>query len=266
MTTRTATFTVKLSQVHAISVNINYITKDDTAIAGKDYTTVSGTLTFAAGETQKTVDVLVQAKSDRNLNFFLRLANPVNCTLTTNNSGSATIEPDNGVVALSNAAKAARDAYNAAVELKNQRTNEQATAQTNYNNANASYNSWVSERNAANSALASAQAYVNDRQNNLNNIALLAALGYASWWQVAAAQNELNSAVASRDAAQNRVNVANANSYYYAVLVDTSSLALTTANSNLSAATVAASSALSAYESARTTAAAAFVGSTTLVL
>lgn len=266
MTTRTATFTVKLSQVHVIPVSIAYITKDDTAIAGKDYTTVSGTLNFAAGDTQKTVDVLIQAKSDRNLNFFLRLANPVNCTLTTNNSGSATIAADNGVVALSNAAKAARDTYNAAVTLKNQRTNEQATAQSNYNYRNSDYYSWVAERDAANSALSSAQAYVNDRQNNLNNIAVLAALGYASWWQVADAQNQLNSANAQRDAAQNRVNVAYSNtSIAYSNLADASN-ALSTANSNLSAAVLATSNALSAYESARAAAAAAFVGSTTLVI
>lgn len=266
MTTRTATFTVELSQSHAIPVSIGYITKDSLAIAGNDYTTVSGTLNFAAGETQKTVDVLIQAKSDRNIDFFLQLANPVNCTLTTNNSGIATIAPDNGVVALVNTAKAARDSYNAAVELRNQRTNEQSTAQTNYNDALSTYNSWVAEQSAAYSALSSAQAYVNDRQNNLNNIAVLASLGYASWWQVADAQNQLNSANESRDAAQNSVNVANANVSSSSTALTNATSDLSTANSNLSAATTAASNALTAYETARATAAAAFVGSTTLVL
>ena len=40
-------------------VTVNYATMDDTAIAGDDYVPVEGTLTFAPGETAKTIRVAV---------------------------------------------------------------------------------------------------------------------------------------------------------------------------------------------------------------
>ncbi len=48
---------VTLNQASSSPVSVDYATADGTATAGKDYTPVSGTLTFAAGETQKTVTV-----------------------------------------------------------------------------------------------------------------------------------------------------------------------------------------------------------------
>ncbi len=42
---------------------VDYATRDGTAVAGADYTNTSGTLTFVAGETRKTVDVQVLADS-----------------------------------------------------------------------------------------------------------------------------------------------------------------------------------------------------------
>ena len=51
-------FAVTLSRA-APAVTVDYATADDSATAGLDYTAVSGTLTFAAGETAKTVRVAV---------------------------------------------------------------------------------------------------------------------------------------------------------------------------------------------------------------
>ena len=52
-------FAVTLNRAAAHEVSVDYATEDGTAAAGADYTATSGTLTFAAGETAKTVKVPV---------------------------------------------------------------------------------------------------------------------------------------------------------------------------------------------------------------
>ena len=52
-------FDVSLSRASTGAVTVDYATADGTAAAGADYTATSGTLTFAAGETAKTVSVPV---------------------------------------------------------------------------------------------------------------------------------------------------------------------------------------------------------------
>ncbi|RRR97958.1 hypothetical protein EIP75_23955, partial [Aquabacterium soli] len=55
----TATFTVTLSGPSSTQVTVNYGTQDASAKAGQDYTANSGTLTFAPGETSKTITVAI---------------------------------------------------------------------------------------------------------------------------------------------------------------------------------------------------------------
>ena len=50
-------FTVSLSRAASGPVTVDYATSDVTATAGDDYTAASGALTFAVGETEKTVSV-----------------------------------------------------------------------------------------------------------------------------------------------------------------------------------------------------------------
>ena len=50
-------FVVTLDRAATATVTVDYATADGTATAGEDYTATSGTLTFAAGETTKTVSV-----------------------------------------------------------------------------------------------------------------------------------------------------------------------------------------------------------------
>ena len=52
-------FAVTLSRAPSGTVTVDYATSDGTATAGSDYTSTSGRLTFAAGETEKTVSVPV---------------------------------------------------------------------------------------------------------------------------------------------------------------------------------------------------------------
>src|SRR3954453_3090129 len=53
----TATITVTLSHALAADTTVHYATSDGTATAGSDYTGQSGTLTFTAGQTQKTFQI-----------------------------------------------------------------------------------------------------------------------------------------------------------------------------------------------------------------
>ena len=57
--TRAATFAVTLSAASTQTVTVAYATGDSGAVAGSDYQAASGTLTFAPGETSKTVTVPV---------------------------------------------------------------------------------------------------------------------------------------------------------------------------------------------------------------
>ena len=50
-------FAVTLNRPALETVTVDYVTSDGTAVAGEDYTVAGGTLTFAAGETEKTVSV-----------------------------------------------------------------------------------------------------------------------------------------------------------------------------------------------------------------
>ena len=52
-------FAVTLDRARDAAVTVDYATSDGSARAGADYTATSGTLSFAAGETAKTVDVAV---------------------------------------------------------------------------------------------------------------------------------------------------------------------------------------------------------------
>jgi len=58
--TTTFTFTVRLSAAYDQAVTVNYATANGTATAGGDYESKSGTLTFAPGETSKTVTIVVK--------------------------------------------------------------------------------------------------------------------------------------------------------------------------------------------------------------
>ena len=74
----TLDFVVTLSRAASWTVSVDYATGDGSATAGSDYTATSGTLTFNAGETTKTVRVAVldDAVNDDEETFTLTLSNP----------------------------------------------------------------------------------------------------------------------------------------------------------------------------------------------
>lgn len=266
MTTRTATFPITLSQSHPIEVNINYATENLTAMAGKDYTPISGTLVFNPGEISKTLDITIQAISDRNLNFIMRLSTPKNCTLTTQNSGNATIMPDNALVILVNAAKAAATAYNNALLALETSKTQRDTALSNYNSATTTYNSYVTEQTSATNDYNSAVANLNNKQNDLNNAGVLYALGSISAGTYLAYVNARNAAQDQVNAANSRLQTANANVATWLTNKNNAYNTYQTAIANVATKQAAADAAFTAKNNARDLAAAGFVGSTTLTL
>ena len=73
----TLDFVVSLSHAASAAVTVDYATSNGTATAGVDYTAASGTLTFAAGETTKTVSgsVLNDAHDEGSETLTLTLSN-----------------------------------------------------------------------------------------------------------------------------------------------------------------------------------------------
>jgi ELWxxDGT repeat protein len=78
-----ARFTVTLSSPASKNVTVDFATENGTAAAGADYETRSGTLTFSAGETTKSIDVHTHGNSipENNKTFLLTLRNPTGAIL-----------------------------------------------------------------------------------------------------------------------------------------------------------------------------------------
>jgi hypothetical protein len=93
--TTALTFTVTLDQPAPFPVTVNYATADGTATAGSDYTAASGTLTFASGETSKTVTVNMTGDTlvEPDETLTLALSSPTGATLGTA-TGTGTIVND----------------------------------------------------------------------------------------------------------------------------------------------------------------------------
>src|SRR5262249_36627760 len=77
-------------------VTVNYSTADGTAAAGNDYDAVSGKLTFAKGETSKTIAVPVRGDhvAEPDEYFRVQLANPTKGVSIANGTGFVTILDD----------------------------------------------------------------------------------------------------------------------------------------------------------------------------
>jgi hypothetical protein len=88
----TCAFTVSLSAATGRTVSVGYATADGTAVAGQDYVATSGTLTFPAGITARTVAVAIvgDLMDEADETFSLNLSAPVNGTIA-DPVGSGTI-------------------------------------------------------------------------------------------------------------------------------------------------------------------------------
>ena len=105
--TAAATFTVTLSAASTDPITVAYATGDGTATAGSDYQAAGGTLTFAPGETSKTVTVLVNGDrlTEPNETFVVKLGSPTNATIA-DGQGVGTILDDEPRISISDVTKA----------------------------------------------------------------------------------------------------------------------------------------------------------------
>ena len=99
--TKLMTFTVTLSAAAAGPVTVAYSTADGTATSGSDYVAASGNLTFAAGETSKTIQVTVNGDTaaEGNEAFTVRLANAAGATIA-DGSATGTLTNDDAAITL----------------------------------------------------------------------------------------------------------------------------------------------------------------------
>ena len=90
--TSNMTFTVSLSS--SASATVHYATSDETATAGSDYTSTSGTLTFTSGgaTTQKiSVPILGDTVIESDETFYLTLSSPTGATICKDFNSSITV-------------------------------------------------------------------------------------------------------------------------------------------------------------------------------
>jgi hypothetical protein len=103
--TREATFTVTLSAASTQTITVAYATSNGTASAG-DFQATSGTLTFAPGETSKTITVPVigDRLAEPNETVFVNLSSPTNATIA-DGQGVGTIVDDEPRISITDVAK-----------------------------------------------------------------------------------------------------------------------------------------------------------------
>lgn len=96
------TATIEVQRLGALteSVTVDYASSDGTAVAGSDYTAVSGTLTFGAGQTTKTftINIANDTLDELDETAVLTLSNPVN--LTNPSNGAELGAPDTSVLTI----------------------------------------------------------------------------------------------------------------------------------------------------------------------
>jgi hypothetical protein len=101
--TTAVTFTVGFWAAYDLPVTVNFATHDGTATPGGDYQPTSGMLTFAPGETGKTISVPVNGDrlGEGNETFFVSLSN-LNYGYIADNLGQGTIVDDEPQISISN--------------------------------------------------------------------------------------------------------------------------------------------------------------------
>jgi Calx-beta domain len=101
--THNAGFSVNLSATSGKPIAVDYSTSDGTAIAGTDYISSFGTLTFAAGQTVRTilVPVIGDKINEPDETFFVTFTNPQNVTIARAQATGIIVNDDTPTIQLS---------------------------------------------------------------------------------------------------------------------------------------------------------------------
>jgi hypothetical protein len=107
-----AAFAVTLSAPSAQTITVNYATANDTAVAPGDYAAASGGLTFAPGETSKTVNVNVNGDTvdESDEAFRLNLSGATNATIAKAQGVGTITDDDSAQLSVNDASVAEGDA------------------------------------------------------------------------------------------------------------------------------------------------------------
>jgi hypothetical protein len=94
--TSVGTFNVSLSQASGTVVTVDYETAGGTSIAGSDYQSTSGRLTFAIGETAKTISVDINGDTlvEPDETFLVNLTDATGGAIIGDSQGVGTIQND----------------------------------------------------------------------------------------------------------------------------------------------------------------------------
>src|SRR6476660_2540917 len=100
--TTQATFVVALSAAASQSVTCSFATANGTATAGSDYIATSGALTFAPGEVEKPVVVLVNGDTvdEAQETLFLDISNVQNATVSSSRGTGFIVDDDGPTISI----------------------------------------------------------------------------------------------------------------------------------------------------------------------
>ena len=100
--TTQAAFSITLSGAASQTVTCNFATADGTATADSDYVATSGVLSFAPGETEKSVVVLVNGDTvdEAQETFFLDISNVQNATVNTSRGTGFIVDDDGPTISI----------------------------------------------------------------------------------------------------------------------------------------------------------------------
>jgi hypothetical protein len=103
--TSEARFTVSLSKPMSVPVSVDFATANGTALAGSDYVSTNGTITFLSGETNHLIVVAVigDALDELNETFSINLTNAVNVALIDTQARATIVDDDDAMISISDA-------------------------------------------------------------------------------------------------------------------------------------------------------------------
>lgn len=92
----TKIITVNLSATSTQTVTVSFTTADNTAASGSDFNLQSGTLTFAPGETSKTITLTIidDSVAETDESFYVQLTDPFNAVITDQNAIISIVDND----------------------------------------------------------------------------------------------------------------------------------------------------------------------------